>query len=98
MIAILVQRDSIRPRRLELRNERSRIEHVAMLAFGPFTIDKTQHLHVIQIGKAAWQVAQEGDARQTEQAFQTLADTRRTLYRILAQDSDPADEEAEDTV
>jgi hypothetical protein len=48
---------------------------------------------VIQIGKAAWQVAQEGDERQTEQAFETLADTRRALYRILAQDRDPSDEE-----
>jgi DNA-binding PadR family transcriptional regulator len=42
---------------------------------------------MIQIGKAAWQVAQEGDERQTEQAFQTLAETRRALYRILAQDT-----------
>ena len=33
-----------------------------------------------------WQVAQEGDERQTEQAYQTLAETRRALYRILAQD------------
>jgi DNA-binding PadR family transcriptional regulator len=45
---------------------------------------------VIQIGKAAWQVAQEGDERQTEKACQTLAETRRSLYRILAQDDDPA--------
>jgi DNA-binding PadR family transcriptional regulator len=43
---------------------------------------------IIQIGKAAWQVAQEGDERQTEQAFQTLAETRRALYRILAQDGE----------
>ena len=43
---------------------------------------------IIQIGKAAWQVAQEGDERQTEQAFETLAETRRALYRILAQDGD----------
>jgi DNA-binding PadR family transcriptional regulator len=50
---------------------------------------------VIQIGKAAWQVAQEGDERQTEQAFATLAETRRALYRILAQDSDPEPEEDE---
>jgi DNA-binding PadR family transcriptional regulator len=46
---------------------------------------------MIQIGKAAWQVAQEGDERQTEQAYKTLAETRRSLYRILSQDS-PADE------
>lgn len=43
---------------------------------------------IIQIGKAAWQVAQEGDERQTEQAYQTLAETRRALYRILAQDEE----------
>jgi DNA-binding PadR family transcriptional regulator len=42
---------------------------------------------MIQLGKAAWQVAQEGDERQTEQAFQTLAEARRALYRILAQDT-----------
>jgi DNA-binding PadR family transcriptional regulator len=48
---------------------------------------------VIQIGKAAWQVAQEGDERQVERACQMLAETRRALYRILAQDSD--DQEAE---
>ncbi len=50
---------------------------------------------VIQIGKAAWQVAQEGDERQTEQAYETLAETRRALYRILAQDSHTEAEEAE---
>jgi DNA-binding PadR family transcriptional regulator len=43
---------------------------------------------VITIGKAAWQVAQEGDERQTEQAYQKLAETRRALYRILAQDGE----------
>jgi DNA-binding PadR family transcriptional regulator len=50
---------------------------------------------IIQIGKAAWQVAQEGDERQTEQAYQTLAETRRALYRILAQDSAAHEGEAE---
>jgi len=49
---------------------------------------------IIQIGKAAWQVAQEGDERQTEKAYQTLAETRRALYRILAQD-EPAEESTE---
>ena len=59
---------------------------------------------IIQIGKAAWQVAQEGDDRQTEQAYKTLAETRRALYRILAQDGaedstdDRADDEAETEV
>jgi DNA-binding PadR family transcriptional regulator len=51
---------------------------------------------VVQIGKAAWQVAQEGDERQTEKAYQTLAETRRALYRILAQD-DQEDQDEPDT-
>lgn len=50
---------------------------------------------IIQIGKAAWQVAQEGNERQTEQAYQILAETRRALYRILAQDDDGGTEEAD---
>ena len=50
---------------------------------------------IIQIGKAAWQVAQEGDERQTEQAYQTLAETRRALYRILAEDPGADETEAE---
>jgi DNA-binding PadR family transcriptional regulator len=49
---------------------------------------------VIQIGKAAWQVAQVGDERQVQKACETLAETRRALYGILAEDSD---EDAEDT-
>jgi DNA-binding PadR family transcriptional regulator len=49
---------------------------------------------IIQIGKAAWQVAQEGDERQTEQAYQTLAETRRALYRILAQDAEEQETDA----
>src|SRR5690348_7446798 len=51
---------------------------------------------IIQIGKAAWQVAQAGDERQTEKAYQTLAETRRALYRILAQD-DQDDQDEPDT-
>ena len=50
---------------------------------------------IIQIGKAAWQVAQEGNERQTEQAYEILAETRRSLYRILAQEDDAAAREAE---
>ena len=42
---------------------------------------------IIQIGKAAWQVAQEGDERQVEKACETLAETRRALYRILAEET-----------
>ncbi len=48
---------------------------------------------IIQIGKAAWQVGQEGDERQTEQAYQLLAETRRSLYRILAQDGEDVNTE-----
>ena len=44
---------------------------------------------VIQIGKAAWQVAQEGDEGQVEKAQATLAETRRALYRILAEAGGP---------
>ena len=43
---------------------------------------------VVQIGKAAWQVAHEGDDRQVEKACETLAETRRALYGILAEDAD----------
>ena len=42
---------------------------------------------ILQIGKAAWQVAQEGDERQVEKACETLAETRRALYAILAEDT-----------
>jgi DNA-binding PadR family transcriptional regulator len=49
---------------------------------------------IIQIGKAAWQVAQEGDERQTDQAYQLLAETRRALYRILAQEGEEENTEA----
>jgi len=47
---------------------------------------------IIQIGKAAWQVAQEGDDRQVEKACATLAETRRTLYGILAEEPDTAED------
>ena len=50
---------------------------------------------IIQIGKAAWQVAQEGNKQQTEQAYETLAETRRALYRILAEDNEEEGDEAE---
>lgn len=41
---------------------------------------------VIGIGKAAWQVATDGDETQRERAIETLSETRRTLYRILAEE------------
>ncbi len=43
---------------------------------------------VIAIGKAAWQVATVGDESQRQQAIETLTETRRSLYRILAEDNE----------
>jgi DNA-binding PadR family transcriptional regulator len=43
---------------------------------------------VIQVGKAAWQVASAGDERQRARAIELLAETRRGLYRILAEEPD----------
>jgi DNA-binding PadR family transcriptional regulator len=43
---------------------------------------------VIQIGKAAWQVATVGDEAQRARAIEVLAETRRALYRILAEDAE----------
>ena len=43
---------------------------------------------VIGLGKAAWQVASAGDERQRARAIELLAETRRGLYRILAEDQD----------
>ena len=51
---------------------------------------------MFQIAKAAWQVAQEGDERQVEKASETLAETRRALYGILAEDTDDPDAEETD--
>jgi DNA-binding PadR family transcriptional regulator len=47
---------------------------------------------VIQIGKAAWQVATVGDEAQRARAIEVLGETRRALYRILAEDAPGADE------
>jgi DNA-binding PadR family transcriptional regulator len=46
---------------------------------------------VIQIGKATFQVASVGDRAQRDKARALLADTRRALYRILAEDAHGAD-------
>jgi DNA-binding PadR family transcriptional regulator len=43
---------------------------------------------MIGIGKAAWQVASEGDEQQWSEASRILGDARRSLYRILAEESD----------
>jgi DNA-binding PadR family transcriptional regulator len=49
---------------------------------------------VIGIGKAAWQVATVGDEAQRARAIEVLAETRRALYRILAED-EPDSEDTE---
>jgi DNA-binding PadR family transcriptional regulator len=41
---------------------------------------------VVQIGKAAWQVASVGDEAQRARATELLSETRRGLYRILAEE------------
>jgi DNA-binding PadR family transcriptional regulator len=46
---------------------------------------------VIQIGKATFEVGTVGDRSQRDQARALLAETRRGLYRILAEDSDEPD-------
>ena len=43
---------------------------------------------LMQVGKAAWEVAQVGDERQVAQASEMLAEARRALYRILAEEGD----------
>jgi DNA-binding PadR family transcriptional regulator len=51
---------------------------------------------VIQIGKATFQVASVGDRVQRDRARALLADTRRALYRILADDTPDADADDDD--
>jgi DNA-binding PadR family transcriptional regulator len=50
---------------------------------------------VIGIGKAAWQVASVGDETQRARAVELLSETRRALYRILAEDQADSDESEE---
>jgi DNA-binding PadR family transcriptional regulator len=45
---------------------------------------------VIQIGKATFQVASVGDREQRDQAQEVLSETKRALYRILAEDAGEA--------
>ena len=47
---------------------------------------------VIAIGKAAWQVATVGDESQRQRAIETLTETRKALYRILAQDTEDTED------
>jgi DNA-binding PadR family transcriptional regulator len=48
-----------------------------------------------QVMVAVHQVAQAGSAAQVQQAGKILADTRRSLYRILAADGDEAEEDSQ---
>ncbi|MHB8659304.1 MAG: PadR family transcriptional regulator [Solirubrobacteraceae bacterium] len=41
---------------------------------------------MIGIGKAVWQVAHDGDEQELQRAIELLAETRRGLYRILAEE------------
>jgi DNA-binding PadR family transcriptional regulator len=50
---------------------------------------------VIQIGKATFQVASVGDGVQRDRARVLLAETRRALYRILADDADETEASVE---
>jgi DNA-binding PadR family transcriptional regulator len=50
---------------------------------------------VIQIGKATFQVASVGDRAQRDRARALLADTRRALYQILADDGSETDTDEE---
>ena len=52
---------------------------------------------VIGIGKAVWQVASVGSEPQRARALELLDETRRGLYRILAEDPDEGDETVDDT-
>ena len=50
---------------------------------------------VIAVGKAAWQVASAGDEVQRARAIELLSETRRGLYRILAEDPDGSEDSDE---
>lgn len=50
---------------------------------------------VIAIGKATFQVASVGNSEQRDRAREVLADTRRALYRILAEDAGETDADEE---
>jgi len=45
----------------------------------------------ISIARAGWQVAMEGDPQQIAKACELLAQTRRDLYRLLAEEPEAAD-------
>jgi DNA-binding PadR family transcriptional regulator len=52
---------------------------------------------VLGIGKAVWQVASVGDERQRTRAAELLAETRRRLYGLLADETEDAAEDEDGT-
>jgi DNA-binding PadR family transcriptional regulator len=52
---------------------------------------------LIQIGKATFQLASVGDRAQRDRARSLLADTRRALYRILADDETAAEADEQES-
>jgi DNA-binding PadR family transcriptional regulator len=93
--ALIRSAESDGQRRFEITDEGR--EHLELRAGEPDpwkpTEEESEHALadigplVIQIGKAAWQVASAGDEAQRARAVELLAETRRGLYRILAEDS-----------
>lgn len=51
---------------------------------------------IIGLGKAAWQVASVGSPSQRARALELLAETQRGLYRILAEEPEAGDADADD--
>jgi DNA-binding PadR family transcriptional regulator len=51
---------------------------------------------IAQVAAAVWQVAQAGTPAQVAEAREVLAETRRRLYRILAEDAPAEDPEGPD--
>jgi hypothetical protein len=49
MIPLFVERDAIGARRLQLRDQRARVEHIAPRPFGPLTLDQAEDLHLVEI-------------------------------------------------
>jgi DNA-binding PadR family transcriptional regulator len=52
---------------------------------------------IMGLGKAAWQVASVGDTEQRSRAVELLAETRRALYRILAEEPEGGSDSQSET-
>ena len=72
VIALLVDGDAFGPRRFELGHERSRIEHVAALPFGPLAFDEAEDLHVVQIREPRRLRVEDPDAAPSRRDFERL--------------------------